>query len=320
MTATLPPAAGARTPATGSGVRRLVLTDPVDLRRTLGALRHGAGDPTITRHGDGSLWRGVRTPIGPATVRIVSAAGDAIVTAQAWGDGAAWCLETLPDLLGARDNRTGFVPGIDLLGRLHKTFTGWRLTYTGLVFESLVPAIFEQKVTGPEAFASYRRLLRQVGEPAPGPGSDLGLVVPPEPRAWLDVPVWDFHLAGLGPERRDALLTAARVAPLLERAGAAGPAELDVALRALRGIGVWTSAEVRQRALADADAVSIGDAHIPHMVGFALTGRRTDDEGMLRLLARWRGHRYRVTQLLAMAGISAPRFGPRYAPIDHRAH
>jgi len=41
---------------------------------------------------------------------------------------------------------------------------------------------------------------------------------------------------------------------------------------------------------------------------------------MLRLLARWRGHRYRVTQLLAMAGISAPRFGPRYAPIDHRAH
>jgi len=115
-------------------------------------------------------------------------------------------------------------------------------------------------------------------------------------------------------------LAAARVAPLLERAGSAGAVDLDVALRGVRGIGVWTSAEVRQRALADADAVSVGDAHIPHMVGFALTGRRTDDEGMLRLLARWRGHRYRVSQLLAMAGISAPRFGPRYAPIDHRGH
>ncbi len=242
------------------------------------------------------------------------------MTAQAWGPGAGWCLETLPDLLGARDNRADFVPGLDLLDRLHRTFDGWRLTYTGLVFESLVPAIFEQKVTGGEAFASYRRLLRQVGEPAPGPGSELDLVVPPDPRAWLDVPVWDFHLAGLGPERRDALLAAARVAPLLERSGSAGPAALDTALRAVRGIGVWTSAEVRQRALADADAVSIGDAHIPHLVGFALTGRRTDDEGMLRLLARWRGHRYRITQLLAMGGVSAPRFGPRYAPIDHRGH
>jgi len=301
-------------------VRRLALDEPIDLRRTLGVLRHGPGDPTICSRADGSFWRGVRTPIGPATVRLVCAAGDATVTAQAWGDGAGWCLETLPDLLGARDNRAGFVPGLDLLHRLHTTFTGWRLAYTGLVFESLVPAIFEQKVTGAEAFASYRRLLRQIGEPAPGPGSELGLVVAPEPRGWLDVPVWDFHLAGLGPERRDALLAAARVAPLLERAGSAGAVDLDVALRGVRGIGVWTSAEVRQRALADADAVSVGDAHIARMVGFALTGRRTDDEGMLRLLARWRGHRYRVSQLLAMAGISAPRFGPRYAPIDHRGH
>lgn len=320
MTATLPPAAGAGTPAAGSRVRRLVLPERIDLRRTLGALRHGAGDPTITRGPDGSIWRAVRTPAGPATVRIVAAPGDASVTAQAWGPGAGWCLETLPDLLGARDNRADFVPGLDLLDRLHRTFDGWRLTYTGLVFESLVPAIFEQKVTGGEAFASYRRLLRQVGEPAPGPGGELDLVVPPDPRAWLDVPVWDFHLAGLGPERRDALLAAARVAPLLERSGSAGPAALDTALRAVRGIGVWTSAEVRQRALADADAVSIGDAHIPHLVGFALIGRRTDDEGMLRLLARWRGHRYRITQLLAMGGVSAPRFGPRYAPIDHRGH
>lgn len=320
VTATLPPTVGARARAKGSSVRRLVVAAPIDLRRTLGALRHGPGDPTISRQSDSSVWRAVRTPIGTASVRVVAAPGDSSVTAQAWGAGAGWCLETLPDLLGARDNRADFVAGLDLLDRLHRTFDDWRLTYTGLVFESLVPAIFEQKVTGGEAFASYRRLVRQFGDPAPGPGGELGLVVPPEPRAWLDVPVWDFHLAGLGPQRRDALLTAARVAPLLERAGAAGPAALDSALRALRGIGVWTSAEVRQRALADADAVSIGDAHIPHMVGFALTGRRTDDEGMLRLLARWRGHRYRVTQLLAMGGTSAPRFGPRYAPIDHRGH
>jgi 3-methyladenine DNA glycosylase/8-oxoguanine DNA glycosylase len=320
VTAALPPAAGARIPAGGSSVRRLDCPEPIDLRRTLGVLRHGGGDPTMLRAPDGSVWRAVRTPIGPATVRILDSARESTVTAQAWGPGADWSLDTLPELLGARDNRASFDPGVDLLHRLHRTFDGWRLTYTGLVFESLVPAIFEQKVTGAEAFASYRRLIRLIGDPAPGPGADLGLVVPPEPKTWLGVPVWDFHLAGLGPERRDALLTAVRVAPLLERAGAAGPPELDAVLRGLRGIGVWTSAEVRQRALADADAVSIGDAHIPHMVGFALSGRRTDDEGMLRLLARWRGHRYRVSQLLVMGGVSAPRFGPRYTPIDHRGH
>lgn len=320
VTAALPPAAGAAHPAAGSVVRRLASVEQIDVRRTLDVLRHGGADPTFRRGPDTSIWRAVRTPIGPATVRVVASTSDGVVTAQAWGPGADWTLDTLPDLLGARDNRAGFVPGLDLLERLHRTFGGWRLTYTGLVWESLVPVIFEQKVTGAEAFASYRRLVRLLGDPAPGPGATLGLVVPPEPRAWLHVPVWDFHLAGLGPERRDALLTAARAAPLLERAGANGPAALDTALRALPGIGVWTSAEVRQRAFADADAVSIGDAHVPHTVGFALTGRRTDDEGMLRLLARWRGHRYRVAQLLMMGGVSAPRFGPRYSPIDHRGH
>jgi 3-methyladenine DNA glycosylase/8-oxoguanine DNA glycosylase len=320
VTATLPPAADGRTPAAGSSVRTLHLPDPIDLSRTLRVLRHGGGDPTFSRQPDGSVWRAVRTPAGAATVRVVGNRAEATVIAQAWGPGAVWSLDTLPDLLGGRDDRAGFVPGLDLLDRLHRTFTGWRLTYTGLVFESLVPVIIEQKVTGGEAFASYRRLVRRLGDPAPGPGAELGLVVPPEPRAWLGVPVWEYHLAGLGPERRDALLGAARVAPMLERAGAAGPRELDTALRGLRGIGVWTSAEVRQRALADADAVSIGDAHVAHQVGFALSGRRTDDEGMLRLLARWRGHRYRVAQLLLMGGASAPRFGPRYAPIDHRGH
>jgi 3-methyladenine DNA glycosylase/8-oxoguanine DNA glycosylase len=320
VTATSPPAAGGRTPAAGSRVRTLVLSDPIDVNRTLRVLRHGGADPTYSRQPDGSVWRAVRTPAGAATVRIVGSHADAAVVAQAWGPGAEWSLDTLPELLGGRDNRAAFVPGLDLLDRLHRTFTGWRLTYTGLVFESLVPVVIEQKVTGGEAFASYRRLVRQLGDPAPGPGAALGLVVPPAPRVWLGVPVWDFHLAGLGPERRDALLGAARVAPMLERAGAAGSAALDTALRGLRGIGVWTSAEIRQRALADADAVSIGDAHVPHQVGFALTGRRTDDEGMLRLLARWRGHRYRVAQLLLMGGGSGPRFGPRYAPIDHRWH
>lgn len=35
------------------------------------------------------------------------------------------------------------------------------------------------------------------------------------------------------------------------------------------------------RALGDPDAVSVGDYHLPHEVGYALTGHCTDDAGML---------------------------------------
>jgi 3-methyladenine DNA glycosylase/8-oxoguanine DNA glycosylase len=67
-------------------------------------------------------------------------------------------------------------------------------------------------------------------------------------------------------------------------------------------------------ALGDADAVSVGDYHLPHMVGWALAGEaRSSDARMLELLEPYRGHRGRVIRLLVMAGIGAPRYGPRRA-------
>ena len=50
-------------------------------------------------------------------------------------------------------------------------------------------------------------------------------------------------------------------------------------LRRVPGIGVWTAAEVAQRAWGDPDAVSFGDFHIPTVVGWALLGRPLDDAG-----------------------------------------
>ena len=58
-------------------------------------------------------------------------------------------------------------------------------------------------------------------------------------------------------------------------------AEADRRLQALSGIGPWTSAEIRQRSCGDADAVSVGDYHLPSIVGWALTRQKTDDAGML---------------------------------------
>ena len=84
------------------------------------------------------------------------------------------------------------------------------------------------------------------------------------------------------------------------------------------GIGFWTAAEVAQRAWGDADAISVGDFHIPSIVGYALLGRKIDDAGMLELLAPYAPHRHRVVPLLEAGGVNAPRFGPRFAPREYR--
>ncbi|WP_318272247.1 DNA-3-methyladenine glycosylase 2 family protein [Microbispora triticiradicis] len=101
--------------------------------------------------------------------------------------------------------------------------------------------------------------------------------------------------------------------------GAEGSAEADRLLRALPGIGVWTSAEVRQRAHGDPDAPSVGDFHLPGIVGYAFTGRKTDDDGMLELLEPFRGHRHRVIKLIELSGIRPPARGPRMAARDYRS-
>ncbi|MGZ4512472.1 MAG: DNA-3-methyladenine glycosylase 2 family protein, partial [Mycobacterium sp.] len=84
------------------------------------------------------------------------------------------------------------------------------------------------------------------------------------------------------------------------------------ALQSLPGVGMWTAAETAQRAFGDADAVSVGDYHIPKMIGWTLVGRPVDDAGMLELLEPMRPHRHRVVRLLEASGLAyEPRRGAR---------
>ena len=89
-------------------------------------------------------------------------------------------------------------------------------------------------------------------------------------------------------------------------------------LRAVPGVGLWTAAEIAQRALGDADAVSVGDLHIPGLVGWALASRPLDDDGMLELLAPYAPHRHRVVRLVELSGVARPKFAPRYAARNIR--
>jgi 3-methyladenine DNA glycosylase/8-oxoguanine DNA glycosylase len=130
----------------------------------------------------------VRTPEGLGTLAVRPVGG--VVEARAWGPGATWLLDGLPRLLGAEDDPAGFEPRHEVLADLWRHRAHLRIGATGLVMEALVPAIIEQKVTGQEAFAGFRRLVQRYGEPAPGPVTDLHLRVQPSPERLRTIPSW----------------------------------------------------------------------------------------------------------------------------------
>ena len=236
----------------------------------------------------------------------------------AWGPGAAWAGAAVPDWLGAADRPEGFDPaGHPVVADLHRRTRWLRLGCTYRTWDALVPAVLEQKVTTIEANRVWRDLLRLAGEPAPGPAPD-GMRVPPSPRRLLDVTDWQWHRCGLDGARRRALRAVATVAARLEPEGGCDSATLQRRLCSVPGIGVWTAAEVVQRALGCPDSVSVGDYHLKNYVGWTLAGRKTDDDGMLELLEPWRGHRQRVVRLILAGGSRPPRRGPRFAPTDYR--
>ncbi|MGW6952603.1 DNA-3-methyladenine glycosylase family protein [Streptomyces xanthophaeus] len=291
----------------GAKARNWRPAGPVDLGLTLGPLRRGPADPTFRTTPDGSVWRTSLTPQGPATLRVATAAEE--VRAEAWGPGAEWMLEQLPALLGSGDDPAAFVPRHRLVHASHRARPGLRLTRTGLVLESLVPTVLEQKVTADEAYRAWRRLVRQYGEPAPGP-QDMYVV--PSARTWAMIPSWDWHRAGVDSKRSAAIVRAARVAHRLEEAAGMPPEQAAARLEAVPGIGPWTSAETLQRSNGDPDAVTTGDLHLPGIVGYALAGNRdADDAAMLELLAPYAGQRHRAARLILLAGRTPPRRAPR---------
>ena len=294
---------------------------PLDVRLVLGVHRRGPQDPAFRAEPGGAIWRTSLTPDGPASVRVTSSARGAgpgpRITGTAWGPGAGWLLRQLPDALGFADDPAGFRPVHPRLADLAARYRGLRIGRTGRVFEALVPAILEQKVVGIEANRAWKRLLTWHGLPAPGP-APAGMRVCPPAATWLRVPSWDWHRAGVEGVRARAITGAARVAGRLEQICSLPGPEADRRLQSLPGIGRWTSAEVRQRACGDADAVSVGDYHLPARVGWALTGVPADDDQMLVLLEPYAGHRHRAARLIEVGGVGPPRRGPRMAVRDYR--
>lgn len=298
---------------------RYAPSEPVHLHQTLRGLSRGSGDPAYRVVGP-HVWRAVRTPCGPATLRLTP--GPSCVDATAWGPGAEWLIASVPEMLGHGDDWSGLdVSANAFLADAWRRSPGLRLTRTNQVVQMLVPAVLEQKVTSTEAWRAWRQLVRAHGEPAPGPAPE-GLTVPPDAATWARIPSWEWHRAGVGPQRSATVMRVCAVAAGLERTLALGRGgdEVQKRLRSVVGVGVWTAAETSQRAHGDADSPSVGDYHLPALVGWALIGKPVDDDGMLELLEPWRGHRERVMRLIGASGFRKPRFGPRMTIQDHRHH
>ncbi|TLM85363.1 3-methyladenine DNA glycosylase [Pseudarthrobacter sp. NamE2] len=308
---------------------------PYSLGRTLGPLLRGNSDPSFSVQG-GVIWNAFTTPDGPATLRLSPAGGgtgpqalpERFVDIQAWGPGAAAAVEAAPRLLGSDDDWRGFdEPAFHatlphMVREARRRSLALRLPASGRMVDQLVPIILEQKVTVIEARRAYRYLVHRFGSPAPRAGSSTppGLVVPPTAAQWLQVPSWEWHKAGVGPQRSATVMRALHSAAALERLAALPAGEAGAKLQTIPGIGIWTAAEVVQRTHGCPDSISVGDYHLAGYVGAALTGRRTDDAGMLRLLEPWQGHRQRVVRIIQSTGFRKPTFGPRMTIQDHRRH
>lgn len=299
----------------------VVTKRPVDLSATLSPLRRGRFDPCHRREPDGTVWRTSLLPSGPVTYRLRQS-DPSTVQARAWGPGADEFDGFLPGLLGEHDadGTATFAPEHPKLVDAHRRFPHLRIVRTARVFEALVPAILEQRVHTVAAHTSWRRLVTKFGTPAPGPAPD-GMRVPPSADTWRRIPSWEYHRANVDPRRAQTVVACARVAGRLEEIVDLDRDAAYRRLRAVPGVGVWTAAEVAQRALGDADALSVGDFHLAAIVGWTLLGRPLDDAGMVEYLADLRPHRYRAIRLLEVSGQARkPKFGPRTPIVDHPWH
>ena len=290
-----------------------------DVKLTLSRLRRGASDPTHQVAADGALWRTTLTSEGPASMRFTQRDLHT-VTCEAWGAGAHAAVAAAAVLVGERDDPTGFVADHPRLHDAHRRFPGLRIPCTGQVLESLIPAILEQKVISAQATASWRALTRSHGTAAPGP-TPAGMLVTPSNRAWQLIPSWEWHRAGVDPQRSRTVMLALQVARQLQAGVSLSPVEAAARLRTIPGIGVWTAAEVAQRAFGDADALSVGDFHLSNMIGHSLFEGDMTDAEMIVAMQKWQPHRYRVVRLLEAGGATMkPRRGPRLSLVDHRRH
>ena len=294
----------------------MTIPPSVDLQRTVGGLKEMGRVVSPSE-----AWWVARTPDGPGTLHLRRTAPDRLET-EAWGPGSAWMQDRAGPVCGAEDDLDGFEAHHDVMAKVIRQRGIHRFGRTDRIFDALIPAVLGQKVQTQMARRSWRGILRRFGEPAPGP---IDLRVHPPPERFAELGYAALHQVGVERRRATVILRATAQIDRIERAAQGddrvrASLRVDELLRSIPGIGPWTSSFVRTMAMGDADAVLVGDFHLPHTVSWALAGEpRGDDERMLELLEPYAGHRARAQRMLKLGGIRAPRYGPKLAfhSVEH---
>ena len=210
-------------PATGPLTSTWSPAHPVDPRRTLDPLRRGRLDPTLRVDGTG-IWRTSLTP---------ARAGDAAADRRGQGPSTATRLGSRRRVDGGAGTGNAWAPmttgpsstarAHPLLDRTRRAVPGLRIPRTALVFESLVPAVLEQRVVGADARRSWYQLVSKFGAPAAGAGTGTACGSARLRSEWGRIPSWEWHLAGVDPGRARTVAAAVRVAAGLQRTVDARP-------------------------------------------------------------------------------------------------
>lgn len=273
----------------------------------------------------GGFRRAEQGRAGPLVVEVRLRGGEVIT--DVWGPPGAPAVEVERALhvarrwAGLEDDLADFAELVDAnptLRRLRLLLPPPILGALPRAAESFGRAVLGQLVQGVEAKRSTAQLVAMLGTPTP-----VGLWAWPTRRAIGATPAHQLRRCGIALRSARALHAMAVEEPRFERLSVTrGFDAMDRALRRIPGVGPWTSAETRLY-LGDADAVSVGDYHLPALVGWVLGDRSEDDEAMLELLEPFRPHRGRVQVLLERAAAvglvrTKPRRGPRARLSAHR--
>jgi 3-methyladenine DNA glycosylase/8-oxoguanine DNA glycosylase len=271
----------------------------LDLGLTFGPVAHAMGWAT-SRIVDGEWHHALNSPEGAVAFAL------SLDNFRAWGPGRDW-MESRVDALV--ESAPAPVPvAHPLVSTLQHRLRGMHLVALGSVADLAPARIIGQRVTTVEARQSWRKLVWRFGEPAPGP---LNLRLPPHPSVLQSLTDWEWKRLGVEAQRARTIQRVACDAARLESV-AHDPTLLARRLRAIRGVGPWTSEFLTHFVCGDPDAVPIGDWHLPSQVAFALAGeRKATDERMLELLEPFRTQRARVWRMIVAGARKPPRRAPR---------
>ena len=283
----------------------LPLPAAFDLVETLGPIRLGLDDPSFEL-ARGGFTRCTMTPEGPATLR--GTRRDHSIVVEHWGDGGHWAMSRALDLLGGSDHPERLDPSsdprVDVLVDAHP---GFRLCRTGDLFGALLAAVATQGVSHFHGHRAHRQLLLTLGEPAPGPASELR--TPPTSDAIAGRGAYELHKIGFDPEQAHALLRAAAFAHGFD--GIDGPLAARRALEPIDALAPGTVERAVLTAFGDPDALLVDEVGIARLVGRFLAGESHADADRAReLLEPWRGQRARLVRLIQLEGDGALGAGP----------